>query len=176
MRMANQLTPVIFEDLGLVDYQQAWDYQEKRFQEVVQQKVRNRDLPEPEQKTTVSRLLFCEHPPVITLGKSGSSDNLLLNEGLLHSKGISFYKINRGGDITFHGPGQIVGYPILDLDHFFTDIHKFMRLLEEWLSAHWQNIIYGETVLPVLRGYGWMFVILRKHGRYVLWEYVVAAG
>lgn len=121
---------VIYSDLGLVDYQKAWDFQEKIFKEIVDTKINNRKNPESQQETS-NYLFFCEHPHVYTLGKSGSMDHLLINEQLRAEKQISFYKINRGGDITYHGPGQIVGYPILDLDHFFTDIHKYLRFLEE---------------------------------------------
>jgi lipoyl(octanoyl) transferase len=115
-------------DLGLMDYKQAWDYQEDLFKEIVAVKVANRtQVPRP----TPNYFLFVEHPHVYTLGKSGDMSNLLLNEDQLTAKGATFYKINRGGDITYHGPGQIVGYPILDLENFFTDIHKYLRLLEE---------------------------------------------
>ena len=120
---------VVFQDLGLIDYKEAWDYQEKRFNEILDVKKNNRK--ENRQDPTLSHLLFCEHPHVYTLGKSGDENNLLVNEDYLKSRGATFYKINRGGDITYHGPGQIVGYPILDLDHFFTDIHKYLRYLEE---------------------------------------------
>jgi lipoyl(octanoyl) transferase len=122
---------VIFQDLGNIGYGKAWDYQTQLFDAIVQQKVANRSLPEEGQQHTQSYLLFCEHPHVYTLGKSGSMDNVLLNDQQLAEKGIEFYKTNRGGDITYHGPGQIVGYPILDLDNFFTDIHQYMRFLEE---------------------------------------------
>jgi lipoyl(octanoyl) transferase len=122
---------VIFEDLGLIDYQQAWDYQTQLFDKIVAQKVANRNLPESEQIPTKNYLLFCEHPHVYTLGKSGSQEHLLLDDDGLKTNDASFYKINRGGDITYHGPGQIVGYPIFDLDNFFTDIHKYLRYLEE---------------------------------------------
>ena len=118
-------------DLGMIDYQEAWDYQEKLFKEVIDIKLANRDRPESEQKPTPNYLIFCEHPHVYTLGKSGSADNLLLDEKGLEEKEASYYKINRGGDITYHGPGQLVCYPILDLDNFFEDIHKYLRLLEE---------------------------------------------
>ena len=120
-----------FIHLGLKDYQEAWDYQERLFKETVDQKIANRKLPENEQKETTNYLIFCEHPHVYTLGKSGDENHLLANDDFLKEKEASFYKINRGGDITYHGPGQIVGYPILDLDHFFTDIHKYLRFLEE---------------------------------------------
>ena len=120
---------VVFQDLGLIDYKEAWDYQEKRFNEILDVKKNNRK--ENRQDPTLSYLLFCEHPHVYTLGKSGDENNLLVNENYLKSRGATFYKINRGGDITYHGPGQIVGYPILDLDNFFTDIHKYLRYLEE---------------------------------------------
>jgi lipoyl(octanoyl) transferase len=120
---------VRFEDLGVIDYQEAWDYQEKLFQETIQLKIQQRkgetDLP------TKNHLLFCEHPHVYTLGKSGHLENLLLDNQALAKHDAQFYKINRGGDITYHGPGQLVAYPIFDLDHFFTDIHKYMRLLEQ---------------------------------------------
>jgi len=163
---------VKFIDLGLIDYKQAWDYQEKLFNEVVQIKINNRKissdtqlkayLPEGEENQhtsqndqlngeqflpgvypderggevrrglpTPSYLIFCEHPHVYTLGNSGNKDHLLISEQQLIQKKATYYKINRGGDITYHGPGQIVGYPILDLDNFFTDIHKYLRFLEE---------------------------------------------
>lgn len=122
---------VEFRDLGLIDYQNAWDYQESLFADTVALKIRNRNLPASEQSATPNFLLFLEHPHVYTLGKSGKQENLLLNESGLEEKNAAFYKINRGGDITYHGPGQLVGYPILDLDNFFTDIHKYLRLLEE---------------------------------------------
>ena len=120
---------VRFEDLGLIDYKQCWEYQEKLFVEIVERKRENRR--ENLNNVTPNYLLFCEHPHVYTLGKSGDKSNLLVNEESLKNRGATFYKINRGGDITYHGPGQIVGYPILDLDNFFTDIHKYLRLLEE---------------------------------------------
>jgi lipoyl(octanoyl) transferase len=117
------------QDLGAMDYKLAWDYQESLFDEIIQIKRKNRN--ESLSLPTKNHFLFVEHPHVYTLGKSGDFNNLLLTEDQLKAKGASFYKINRGGDITYHGPGQIVGYPILDLDNFFTDIHKFMRYLEE---------------------------------------------
>jgi lipoyl(octanoyl) transferase len=118
-------------NLGLLDYQQAWDYQEERFTEIVAIKIANRGVLPEHQAPTPNYLLFCEHPHVYTLGKSGKPENLLLNEAGLQEVRATFYKINRGGDITYHGPGQLVGYPILDLDNFFTDIHRYMRTLEE---------------------------------------------
>lgn len=124
--------PVHFKDLGLVDYQQAWDYQQSIFDGIVQLKLENRKLEgEREPITPKNHLFFVEHPHVYTLGKSGSFDNLLLSEEQLKEKKATFYKINRGGDITYHGPGQIVGYPVLDLEQFFTDIHLYLRTLEE---------------------------------------------
>ncbi len=122
---------VIFRDLGLIDYKEAWDIQEKLFQEVIDRKVANRKLSAEEQETPKHYLLFCEHPHVFTLGRSGDEANLVIKEADLPSVQATFYKNNRGGDITYHGPGQIVGYPILDLDFFFTDIHKYLRFLEE---------------------------------------------
>ena len=122
---------VILKDLGLMDYAQAWDYQEGLFKEIVQTKIDNRrnNTTTP----TDNYLLFVRHPHVYTLGKSGDPENLLIDEQKLASLGAQFFKINRGGDITYHGPGQIVGYPILDLENFFTDIHKYLRLLEEMI-------------------------------------------
>jgi len=122
---------VKYLDWGLIDYKQAWDDQEKLFDGIVQTKISNRALPTTEQKNTSNYLIFCEHPHVYTLGKSGDEQNLLVNEMELKEKQATYYKINRGGDITYHGPGQLVGYPILDLDNFFTDIHKYLRFLEE---------------------------------------------
>jgi len=122
---------VEFQNLGLIDYKEAWDYQESLFSKIVQIKIGNRSLPPEEQAVTPNYLLFCEHPHVYTLGKSGSEQNLLISEETLKAKQATFYKINRGGDITYHGPGQIVGYPIIDLENFFTDIHRYMRFLEE---------------------------------------------
>ena len=130
--MNNNLNKIVqFIDLGLIDYQQGWDTQEKLFAEIVDIKIQNRSLIPENQLITPNYLLFCQHPHVYTLGKSGKIDNLLLNEEGLHEKEANFYKINRGGDITYHGPGQLVGYPILDLENFFTDIHRYMRFLEE---------------------------------------------
>ncbi len=122
---------VIFEDLGLIDYKEAWDYQEKLFNEVVERKLANRALSADSQIPAKHYLLFCEHLHVYTLGRSGNEENLLATPADLLKKQATFYKNNRGGDITYHGPGQIVGYPIFDLDHFFTDIHKYLRYLEE---------------------------------------------
>jgi lipoyl(octanoyl) transferase len=118
-----------FQDLGLKDYKETWDLQEEIFKKTVAIKVRNRR--ENAGLSTPNHFLFVSHAHVYTLGKSGDLSNLLLNEEQLKKKGANFYKINRGGDITYHGPGQIVGYPILDLENFFTDIHKYLRLLEE---------------------------------------------
>ena len=120
---------VYFRDLGLIDYKEAWDFQETIFNNTIQEKIQIRNGDNSLQ--TKNYLLFCEHPHVFTLGKSGSESNLLLNELELEQEAATFYKINRGGDITYHGPGQLVAYPIFDLDHFFTDIHKYMRFLEE---------------------------------------------
>jgi lipoyl(octanoyl) transferase len=117
------------QDLKNKDYKDTWDYQEELFKQIVDLKIQNRR--EETQLETPNYFLFVEHPHVYTLGKSGDISNLLLSEKQLESKGATFYKINRGGDITYHGPGQIVGYPILDLENFFTDIHKYLRFLEE---------------------------------------------
>ena len=114
-----------------MDYKSCWDYQEEIFNKIIQLKIRNRELAYEERITPEHQFLFVEHPHVYTLGKSGDMKNLLINQNTLNEKQISFFKINRGGDITYHGPGQIVGYPILDLDFFFTDIGKYLRLMEE---------------------------------------------
>jgi lipoyl(octanoyl) transferase len=120
---------IVLKDLSVKDYKETWDYQSELLQEIVNVKISNRR--NEQQEATKNYFLFVEHPHVYTLGKSGDLRNLLLNEKQLAEKEATFYKINRGGDITYHGPGQIVGYPILDLENFFTDIHKYLRLLEE---------------------------------------------
>jgi len=124
-----KMPEVIYENLGLINYKEAWDYQEKIFRSTVNLKisVRNGETTE----ATKNHILFCEHPHVYTLGKSGDKDNLLLDETSLAENNATFYAINRGGDITYHGPGQLVVYPIFDLAHFFSDIHKYLRFLEE---------------------------------------------
>ena len=121
---------VYFMDLGLIEYQKCWDFQTKLFNETVQQKIQNRKTPE-KTSNTKNHLIFCEHPHVYTLGKSGNERNLLINQKEQEAKNVTFFKTNRGGDITYHGPGQLVVYPILDLDYFFSDIHKYLRFLEE---------------------------------------------
>lgn len=125
--MQNKKVKII--DLGLIDYQEAWDYQEKLFAETVAIKLENRNTDK--ENPTPNHLILCQHPHVYTLGKSGKEDHLLLDDEGLKAKEANFYRINRGGDITYHGPGQLVIYPILDLENFFTDIHKFLRYLEE---------------------------------------------
>lgn len=122
---------ILLEDLGYKDYKETWDYQEELFRTILDIKIKNRR--EDARLETPNYFLFVEHPHVYTLGKSGDIGNLLVDEAYLAQKQASFYKINRGGDITYHGPGQIVGYPILDLDNFFTDIHKYLRFLEEMI-------------------------------------------
>jgi len=129
---------VTFQDWGLIDYKEAWDRQEALFADTVDLKtrIRNRKITSEgdeygEDELTPNYLVFCEHPHVYTLGKSGKQEHLLLDEKGLKEKNAVYYPINRGGDITYHGPGQIVGYPILDLDNFFTDIHLYLRTLEE---------------------------------------------
>lgn len=132
-----------FIDLGLMDYKEAWDFQQKLFDEIVEIKKKNRK--DSTNKKTPNYFLLVEHPHVYTLGKSGNMSNLLIDETELKNKGASFYRINRGGDITYHGPGQIVGYPILDLENFFTDIHKYLRFLEEVIILTLKNYeIKGE--------------------------------
>ena len=140
------------QDLGFRDYKETWEYQESLFRDILDRKIRNRR--EGNSDATPNHFLFVEHPHVYTLGKSGDKSNLLVSEAVLREKGASFYHINRGGDITYHGPGQIVGYPILDLENFFTDIHKYLRLLEE-------------MVIRTLAGYGLKGV--RSEGETGVW-------
>jgi len=120
-----------FIDLGLKEYAEAWDYQTSLFEQILEVKKKNRDLPITEQELTSNFLIFCEHPHVYTLGKSGEEKNLLIPKEKLGEIDATYFHINRGGDITYHGPGQIVVYPVIDMENFFTDIHKYMRLLEE---------------------------------------------
>lgn len=142
---ANINHTVFFKHLHLIDYQEAWNYQEQLFSEIISIKVGNRKQEPSLQKETPNFLLFCEHPHVFTLGKSGDAKNLLLSDQALNAKNAVYYKINRGGDITYHGPGQLVGYPILDLDNFFTDIHKYLRYLEEAIILTLRDYgIHGE--------------------------------
>ena len=122
---------VIFHDLGNIDFKDCWELQEAILNETVRQKMENRNLNVEEQFPSRHFLLFCEHPHVFTLGKSGTENHLLVNANWLAENNATYYKINRGGDITYHGPGQLVGYPIFDLDFFFNDIHKYLRFLEE---------------------------------------------
>lgn len=122
---------VSFVDLGIMDYPRAWDYQTRLFEDILLIKKNNRDKPASEQEPTPNYLLFCEHPHVYTLGKSGKEENLLMAPAALSTINATYHHINRGGDITYHGPGQLVAYPILDLENFFTDIHQYMRSLEE---------------------------------------------
>ena len=128
---------VAFQDLGLMDYKEAWDFQETLFQANLDLKSANRKLAPEAQKPTQHHLLFCEHPHVYTLGKSGSEDHLLIDEEGLKAKGATYYKINRGGDITYHGPGQLVGYPIFDLDHFF---HRHPQIPALLRRSHYPHL------------------------------------
>jgi lipoyl(octanoyl) transferase len=145
-------TEVKFEHLGLIDYKEAWDYQEKLFNSVLDLKVQNRKAGDGAQQATPNYLLFCSHPHVYTLGKSGHEEHLLLNQEGLKAKEATYYKINRGGDITYHGPGQIVGYPILDLENFFTDIHKYLRYLEEAVIVTLEEYGIAAGRIPGLTG------------------------
>jgi lipoyl(octanoyl) transferase len=127
----NQNKEVQFVDLNLVEYKQAWDLQETLLNRIATVKLANRSLSEDSKEETENFLLFCQHPHVYTLGKSGDESHLLLQESFLSTIGATYFKTNRGGDITYHGPGQLVGYPILDLENFYTDIHLYLRMLEE---------------------------------------------
>jgi lipoyl(octanoyl) transferase len=141
--MQNKKT--FYQDLGFIDYQKAWDFQENIFNGIVSQKVLNREKDISENVATNNYIFTCEHPHVYTLGKSGKKENLLINNNELKNWEATFYKINRGGDITYHGPGQLVIYPIIDLDNFFTDIHKYLRFLEEAVinTLEYYGIISG---------------------------------
>ena len=152
------------EQLGLIAYQTAWDYQEKRLAQTVATKLANQQLPDDEKTITQNYLLFCEHPHVYTLGRSGKPENLLADSKKLESIDAEYFKTNRGGDITYHGPGQLVAYPILDLDHFFTDIHKYMRFLEEAVILTCAD--YGVTAgrIPGLTGV-WLDHLEQKNPR-----------
>lgn len=132
---------VFISQLGKIKYDEAWKLQEEIFAEVVQRKIENREKPEKEHGIPRHYFLLCEHEPVITLGKNAQAENVLMNEHFLKTHGIEKFDINRGGDVTFHGPGQIVGYPILDLDYFFTDIGKYLRNLEEVIIR--TLVVYG---------------------------------
>jgi lipoyl(octanoyl) transferase len=127
----NQNKEVQFVDLNLVEYKQAWDLQEMLLNRIATVKLANRGLSEDSKEITENFLLFCQHPHVYTLGKSGDESHLLLQESFLSTIGATYFKTNRGGDITYHGPGQLVGYPILDLENFYTDIHLYLRMLED---------------------------------------------
>ena len=135
---------VHFRDLGLIAYPDAWALQEKLFKEVIERKLANRLKAEADQLSQKHYLLFCEHPHVYTLGRSGDEKNLLANQELLKKIEATYFPNNRGGDITYHGPGQIVGYPILDLDYFFTDIHKYLRYLEEAVILTLAEYAHGQ--------------------------------
>ena len=155
---------VDFRDLGRMDYREAWDYQEALFADSVALKISNRKSELPDQKQSPNYLLFVEHPHVFTLGKSGKPENLLLDETGLKTKHAQFYKINRGGDITYHGPGQLVGYPILDLENFFTDIHKYLRLLEEAIILTLQEYEINSGRIEGLTGV-WLDHLEQKNPR-----------
>ena len=139
--MYHQNKKVQVVDLNLAPYQEAWDMQERLMSDISEIKLANRNLALSDQALTPNYLLFCEHPHVYTLGKSGDASHLLMQEAFLHTINASFFKTNRGGDITYHGPGQLVGYPIFDLENFYTDIHLYLRMLEEAIILACQD--YG---------------------------------
>lgn len=139
--MYHQNKKVQVVDVNLVPYQEAWDMQEKLMAEISGIKLANRDRAQTEISITPNYLLFCQHPHVYTLGKSGDASHLLMREEFLHTINATFFKTNRGGDITYHGPGQLVGYPIFDLENFYTDIHLYLRMLEEAIILTCQD--YG---------------------------------
>jgi lipoyl(octanoyl) transferase len=138
---------VIYKDLGLIKYQQAWDYQKNLFHQVMEMKKFNDDLPVCEKNINYNYLLFCEHPHVYTLGKSGTEQNLLVNQDLLKEKGVEFFKIDRGGDITYHGPGQVVGYPIFNLEEFDLGVKQYIFNIEESIIQTLQHYsVKGERL------------------------------
>lgn len=141
-----------FKDLGLIDYQAGWDRQTELFNKILTVKSENRNLSENQQLPTNNYLLFCEHPHVYTLGKSGDESNLLIKKEELSTIGATYYHINRGGDITYHGPGQLVVYPVIDLENFFTDIHQYMRLLEEAVIQTLHEFTIESGRIPGLTG------------------------
>lgn len=153
------MTPLKFVDLGLMDYKAAWDYQENLFSEVVQERLNT----QPE-TASAGYLLFVEHPHVFTMGKSGSPENLLVNEDYLRSRGASFYRINRGGDITYHGPGQIVGYPIINLDRFKLGVKDYVFALEETIIRTLQHYHIEATRLEGATGV-WLDAADRQRSR-----------
>ncbi len=174
---------IIFEDLGVINYKEAWDYQEELVKNNVRIKSEARNATKtgeaplsPWELATKNYLLFCEHPPVYTLGKSGHMENVLMSENEMEEKEIEFFRTNRGGDITFHGLQQIVGYPILDLEKFFTDIGRYMRSLEEVII-----LTIGEYGIKGDRSKGetgvWIEPGIREgKEKFVPWEFVAAAG
>ncbi|MCU0419876.1 MAG: lipoyl(octanoyl) transferase LipB [Cyclobacteriaceae bacterium] len=147
---ANKQTTFI--DLGLMPYDEAWAYQTRLFEEILEIKKSNRDKTEGEAQPTPNYLIFCEHPHVYTLGKSGKEENLLLPLEQLRTRGATYHRINRGGDITYHGPGQLVAYPVMDLENFFTDIHRYMRTLEEAVIQTVRHFGLNATRVPGLTG------------------------
>jgi len=160
--LAMQNKKVYFRDLGMIGYKEAWDYQEELFGGIVNQKMQNRSAGLSLQQPTDNYLLFCEHPHVYTLGKNGSENNLLADLLQLQNKQATFFKINRGGDITYHGPGQIVGYPILDLDNFTPDIHGYVAMLEEAVALTIQEFgLKGER----LKGASGVWLDPDRHGK-----------
>lgn len=143
---------VQYIDLGLIDYKKAWDYQEKIFAHFLQLKSQNRDLQENEQIAIENKLIFCEHPHVYTLGKSGEQNNLLISDAFLKKINATYYKINRGGDITYHGPGQIVGYPIIDLERFNLQIKQYIAKLEQSIILTLEQFGISAERLPGATG------------------------
>jgi lipoyl(octanoyl) transferase len=161
---------VKFEDLGRISYKAAWDYQEVTLKKLVAKKLAKRDNPEL-MDNAIHSLLFCEHNPVYTLGKSGTEDHLKRSKEELAAEGIEYFKINRGGDITYHGPGQITGYPIFDLDYFFRDVHRYVRTLEEVIILTIKN--YG---LEGIRMEGFTGVWLAPSGYFPIYRKICAIG
>ena len=167
---------IYFEDKGLIPYKECWDYQLGLFQGMVERKKPGQSDPKF-LKPTESRLIFCSHPHVYTLGKSGSEENLLLTQSELKFHGAEFFHINRGGDITYHGPGQIVGYPIFDLDYFFNDIHLFIDKLKDAIIAVLADYgIKAEHGPKGTLGFGWIGMMRKRRAKSAPSDYMLAAG
>ena len=143
---------VVITDLGSIDFKEAWNFQTALFEKALAVKVNNRSLQPSEHNITENHVIFCQHPHVYTLGKSGKASNLLLDEKALEAVNATYHHINRGGDITYHGPGQLVGYLVIDLENFFTDIHQYMRLLEECVIRTLHNFDIEGKRIPGLTG------------------------
>ena len=172
--MNNKINKIVkFIKLGYIDYKEAWDQQEKIFNSIIETKINNRKTGE--NNITENYILSCSHPHVYTLGRSGDETNLLIDKEFVKKENLGFYKINRGGDITYHGPGQIVIYPIIDLENFFTDIHKYLRSLEEAVILTLKDLSIKSEELKVSRVYG-LTIAVSLPKRFALWALRLVGG